>query len=98
MRTVFITHCGAASLAESMAADIPVAGMPFFYDQFRNCRDVGLKQLVREATRGDFLFDLVLTRLDDVTTTVLAKVADHSRLGRIARRPARVRLELPARK
>ena len=41
------------------------------------CRDEGLKQLVREPTREEYLLDLVLTDLDGVKCKVLPGVADH---------------------
>ena len=38
----------------------------------------GLKQIVREATRGDYLLDIVLTDLGDITkTSVLPAISDH---------------------
>ena len=43
----------------------------------QNCRDLGLKQLVREPTREENLLDLVLTDLLGVHCSVLEKVADH---------------------
>ena len=40
----------------------------------------GLKQLVREPTRGDYLLDLALTDLDGVRCKVVSKIADHNGL------------------
>ena len=42
------------------------------------CAELGLRQVVREPTRGNHLLDLVLTDLDDlVSVTVLESIADH---------------------
>ena len=40
--------------------------------------DLGLRQLVHAPTRGDYLLDLVLSNLEDVTCTVTPKIADHN--------------------
>ena len=40
----------------------------------------GLKQLVREPTRGDYLLDLAFTDVDDVRCAVVNKIADHKGL------------------
>ena len=44
------------------------------------CDAVGLRQLVREPTRGDNLLDLALTDLDEVRCRVVGKIADHKGL------------------
>jgi len=44
------------------------------------CNRVGLRQLVRQPTRGNYLLDLALTDLDDVKCTVVGKIADHKGL------------------
>ena len=41
------------------------------------CEELGLKQLVREPTRGSNLLDLVLTDIPDATCQVLPAIADH---------------------
>ena len=42
------------------------------------CREVGLKQLVREPTRGDYLLDLVLSDVQElVSVRVLPELSDH---------------------
>ena len=42
------------------------------------CRDSGLKQLVREPTRGQYLLDLVLTDMPEISTVnVLPELTDH---------------------
>ena len=41
------------------------------------CDSVGLRQLVREPTRGDNLLDLALTDVDEVRCKVVSKIADH---------------------
>ena len=41
------------------------------------CDKYGLKQLVKEPTRGEYLLDLVLTNRNDVRVCVLSKIADH---------------------
>ena len=43
----------------------------------RFCLDVGMQQLVREATRDKYLLDLVLSDVEGVRCTVLPKIADH---------------------
>ena len=42
------------------------------------CSDLGLRQLVREPTRENYLLDLVLTDLEGVSCKVLPGVADHA--------------------
>ena len=44
------------------------------------CDGAGLRQLIREPTRGDYLLDLVLTDYADVKVTLGPKIADHSAL------------------
>ena len=44
------------------------------------CSELGLRQLVREPTRGEHLLDLAFTDLDGVRCRVLRKVADHNGL------------------
>jgi hypothetical protein len=46
----------------------------------RFCLDSGTQQLVREATRGEYLLDLVLSDVEGVRCTVLPKIADHGRV------------------
>jgi hypothetical protein len=41
------------------------------------CLDHGLQQLVKEATREQYLLDLVITDIDEAKCKVLPKVADH---------------------
>ena len=42
------------------------------------CLELGLRQTVREPTRGDYLLDLVLTDLETLASTrVLGTIADH---------------------
>ena len=44
----------------------------------QTCADLGLRQIVREPTRGPHLLDLLITDLDDlVTATILPTIADH---------------------
>jgi hypothetical protein len=43
----------------------------------RFCLDEGLQQLVQEATREQYLLDLVLTDIDEAKCTVLSKIGDH---------------------
>jgi len=43
----------------------------------RCCLENGLHQAVKEPTRGEYLLDLVLTDLDEVTARVLPCIADH---------------------
>ena len=50
-------------------------------DCLRNiCDAVGLRQIVREPTRGENLLDLALTDLDAVRCKVVGKIADHKGL------------------
>jgi hypothetical protein len=42
------------------------------------CSEVGLRQIVREPTRGDYLLDLVITDIESASAAVSSKVADHS--------------------
>ncbi len=44
------------------------------------CDVVGLRQLVKEPTRGENLLDLALTDLDKVKCKVVGKIADHKGL------------------
>ena len=44
------------------------------------CDDVGLRQIVKSATRGDHLLDLALTDLVEAKCRVLPRIADHSAL------------------
>ena len=37
----------------------------------------GFRQLVAEATRGDYKLDLLMTDLEDVSCTVVPGIADH---------------------
>jgi len=39
---------------------------------------MGLKQIVKQPTRGNYLLDLVFTDVQGVTTRVLPKIADHN--------------------
>ena len=41
---------------------------------------VGLRQIVHEPTRGEYLLDLAFTDLDEVRCKVLGKIADHKGL------------------
>ena len=41
------------------------------------CRELSLRQLVREPTREENLLDLALTNSEEVTCRVLPRVADH---------------------
>ncbi len=38
----------------------------------------GLKQLVTQPTRGQYLLDLVMCNITDVTTKVCAQISDHA--------------------
>ena len=38
----------------------------------------GLKQLVTQPTRGQYLLDLVMCNITDVTTKVCARISDHA--------------------
>ena len=42
------------------------------------CVEAGMQQMVREATREQYLLDLVLTDVDGLRVQVLPKIADHS--------------------
>ena len=42
------------------------------------CLELGLRQIVREPTRGYYLLDLVVTDIESANVAVSAKVADHS--------------------
>ena len=44
------------------------------------CDSVGLRQLVREPTRGEYLLDVALTDVDEVRCKVVGKIADHKGL------------------
>ena len=44
------------------------------------CDRVGLKQIVKESTRGDHLLDLLLTDVDGVRCRVVPTIADHKSL------------------
>ena len=44
------------------------------------CDSNGLRQIVREPTRGDNLLDLALTDMDEVRCKVVGKIADHKGL------------------
>ena len=46
----------------------------------RFCLDVGLQQLVREATCEQYLLDLLLSDIEGVKCRVLPKIADHGRV------------------
>ena len=52
------------------------------------CDAAGLRQMVREPTRAEYLLDLALTDLDEVKCKVLPTIADHEAL--------LVKLPLPA--
>ena len=41
------------------------------------CQEHGLRQLVREPTRGDYLLDLCCTDLDPAKASIQPKLADH---------------------
>ena len=42
------------------------------------CDSAGLRQLVKEPTRGEYLFDLLFTDLDELRYRSSPKIADHS--------------------
>ena len=42
------------------------------------CAQSGLRQLVKQPTRGEYLLDLVLSDIDEITARVLPCIADHS--------------------
>ena len=53
---------------------------------FRICRDHGFKQFVKKATREQHLLDLVISDLDDISSTsVLPRIADHNVVRTVAR-------------
>ena len=41
------------------------------------CSELGLRQIVRGPTRGDYLLDLVITDIESASAAVSSKVADH---------------------
>ena len=41
------------------------------------CQDLGMKQLVREPTRGEYLLDLVISDMPNIDISVLPTLADH---------------------
>lgn len=43
------------------------------------CDEVGLRQIVKAPTRGDYLLDLAITDMDGVQAMVLPKIADRAR-------------------
>lgn len=82
----WLKHCGSA-LGTIIKGDLHLHHLGWLCNSYRNsiegehmrnfCSEHGFRQLVAEATRGDYKLDLVMTDLEGVSCIFVPGIADH---------------------